>query len=131
MVAEVGKLYVAAFEAPGDEVVDSLATEFFAEDHEQRFLGEDGLAEFRLASVESAGEPVQVAGIEVELGLGLARELDRLGVCDIKTGAIETHIGAKEPGEEWMLDARIAAYKENCAGGGNIAEAGGFAWMAA
>ena len=84
MVAEICKLYVSAFDAPGDEVFNDLAAKLFAEDDDQRFLGEDGLAEVGLvgvetrieAGIENCRELAIVAGLEVELGFGLARELD-------------------------------------------------------
>ena len=56
MVAEIGEADVAALEAPGDEAFDGCAAELFAEDDDQRFLGQDRLAEIGLAGVERGGE---------------------------------------------------------------------------
>ena len=78
-----------------------------------------------------AGELDIVAGLELARGFGLPRELDGLRVCDVEAGAIEAHVGAEQPGEKRMLVSRVAADEEDCAGRRDVAQAGGFAGMAA
>ena len=55
VVAEIGEPYIAALEAPGDEIFDGRAAKLLAEDDDERFLGEDGFAEFGLGVLDVVG----------------------------------------------------------------------------
>ena len=88
------------------------------------------MAEVGFAAIENGGESLcsRSAG-RLERGFGLALELDGRGVGDVEARAIEAHVGAQQPGEERMLVGGIAADEQNGAGGGDVAQAGGFAWV--
>ena len=125
-----GETDVFALEAPGDEVLDGLAAKLLAEENDERFLGEDGLAEVGFAGAEEGGEVFVAIGGQVLHGFGLAVELDGSGVGDVEAGAVEAHVGAEQPGEERVLLRGIAADEKDGGSGGNVAQAGGFAWAA-
>ena len=127
VVAEIGEADVSALEAPGDEVLDGLAAKLLAEEDDERFFGEDGLAEIGFAGAEEGGEVLVAIGRQVLHGFGLAVELDGLGVGDVEARAVEAHVGAEQPGEERMLFGGVAADEQDGGGGGDVAQAGGFA----
>ena len=56
MIADAGELDVAALEAPGNEILDVLATKLFAEEDDERFLGLERLAKVGCALIEKSGE---------------------------------------------------------------------------
>ena len=56
MIAEIGEADIAALQSPGDKLVDGCAAELFAEDDDQRFLGQHRFAEIGFAGIEKCGQ---------------------------------------------------------------------------
>ena len=62
---------------------------------------------------------------ELQEGLGLAAQLDLLGVGDVERGAVEADVGAEVPGGERGLVGGIAADEQDGCGGQGVAQRGG------
>ena len=110
------------------------ATELFAEDDEERFLGQNCVA--KCCVLDRGIVPGEVSG---EIGVAvcgnpqnslcLSFELDLVRIRNIESRAIEPHVGAQVPGEKRMLFGWVAADEQNRRSSRGFAKASGYTRM--